>query len=377
MNILIAGDYCPHYRVADMLSKQDYSFFDNVKSLIKKADYSIVNFECPIVEGDVKPITKCGPALRTNAYAVDSIKYAGFDCVTLANNHFRDFGDAGCKTTIEALNKNGIDYVGGGDNLREAQQVLYKEIKGSKVAFVNFCENEFSIATDTRAGAAPLDAVDNYNQILEARSNADYVIVIVHGGHEYYQLPSPRMKKLYRHFITIGADAVINHHQHCYSGYEYYEGKPIVYGLGNFCFDKDKNTSVWHDGYMVTISLEKENVYIELIPYVQCREYPVVTLIDGDKKQGFNTNIDVLNKIILNDELLKTRFDEWCNTRSQWIKSIFNSYHNRYLNAAASRGWIGRPASQKEMSVVMNYIMCEAHRDITLRVLFKDLNDYE
>lgn len=374
MKILIAGDYCPNYRIADMLSKQDYSFFDNVKPLIQQADYSIVNFECPVVNGDVKPIVKCGPALRTSAYAVDSIKYVGFDCVTLANNHFRDFGDEGCKTTIEELNKKAIDYVGGGLNLSGAQQILYKEIKGHKVAFVNFCENEFSIATNESAGAAPLDAVDNYNQIVEARRNADYVIVIVHGGHEYYQLPSPRMKKLYRHFVTIGADAVVNHHQHCYSGYEYYNGKPIVYGLGNFCFDWKDKPIIWNEGYMACFSVENEKMSLVLIPYNQCGELPAIVLMEDDVKRKFYSDIDSKNDIISNDVLLNNHFEEWCSSRSPFIQTIFNSYHNRYLDAAMHRGWIGRPIPWGKMTSILNYMMCEAHRDISLNVLNKQLN---
>ena len=53
------------------------------------------------------------------------------------------------------------------------------------------------------------------------------MFLILHGGIEHYQLPSPRMKKWYRHIIDLGASAIVNHHQHCFSGYELYNGKPI------------------------------------------------------------------------------------------------------------------------------------------------------
>ncbi len=375
--ILIAGDYCPHHRVADMLSKNDFSFFDNVRDVVSQVDYSIVNFECPVVVGNVNPIKKTGPALRTIPAAVDALKYAGFDCVTLANNHFRDFGDDGCSLTIKTLTDSHIDFVGGGYNIKEAQTILYKIINGKKIAIVNFCENEFSIATEVRAGAAPMDAVDNYNQITEARRNADYVIVIVHGGHEHYQLPSPRMKKLYRHYITIGADAVVNHHQHCYSGYEYFNGKPILYGLGNFCFDWKDETSIWKEGFMVNISFDNEKIDIELIPYNQGREIPAVILKKENSLKDFYSRILSLNTIIEDDTLLKESFAKWCSKRSNTVNNIFNSYNNRYLNAAANRGWIRRPASHRDISAVYNYIICEAHRDITLNVLFNEFGDNE
>ena len=372
--ILIAGDFCPYHRISKMVADANYSFFDEIKDLTKSADYSIVNFECPVVEGDVKPIEKCGPALRTERNAVSAMKYAGFDCATLANNHFRDYGDAGCKTTIEELQKQNIDYVGGGLNLTEAQKILYKDLDGKRVAIVNFCENEFSIATETSAGAAPIDTVDNYNQITEARKNADYVLVIIHGGHEHYQLPSPRMKKLYRHYVDLGADAVVNHHQHCYSGYEYYNGKPIVYGLGNFCFDEGIENNIWNYGYMVNIDLNAVNITFEIIPYKQCNENEKVSLLLKDERISFDNKLSELNDIIGNDERLTASFEQLCSSREKWVKSIFNSYHNRYLNAAANRNLIKRPASKQAMRAIYNYIICEAHRDIVLNIIDKNYN---
>ena len=369
MNIFIGGDFCPNYRVAEMLSKQDFSFFDNVKDIISNVDYSIVNFECPIVNGNVLPINKCGPALHTVPAAVDALKYADFDCVTLANNHFRDYGDEGCITTLSELENANIDYVGGGRNIIEAQKILYKEFGNKKLAIINFCENEFSIASDCRAGAAPLDAVDNYNQITEARRNADYVLVIVHGGHEHFQLPSPRMKKLYRHFVTIGADAVVNHHQHCYSGYEYYKGKPIFYGLGNFCFDWEKRVNcMWNEGYGVSIEFGSQ-ISFKIHPIKQGGNSVEILLLRGVDKITFNNNISRLNKIIAQDNELKNEFENLLKVNKKSVQTVFSSYHNRYLNAAANRGILPRPSSIKEINSCINYVQCESHRDIVIGVL--------
>lgn len=370
MKILIAGDLCPRDRIQKAFSQGDYSAFDEIKPIIAQADYSIVNLECPVVIGEVEPIKKCGPGLRTDKSVVDAIKYAGFDCATLANNHFRDFGSAGCRTTLDELKRQNIDFVGGGNNLKEAQEILYKEIQGKRLAIVNFCENEFSIATETEGGAAPLDAVDNYNQITEARKNADYVLVIVHGGHEHYQLPSPRMKKLYRHFVALGADAVVNHHQHCYSGYEFFNGKPIIYGLGNFCFDwQGKRNSIWNEGYCVEINFCEPKIEIKLLPYIQCNQEPIIKLMQDGDKTKFEKNIKDLNDIISDDTRLNKSFQDWITIRKPSVVGIFASYHNRYLNAAAHRGWIPRIIKKNEVGAMLNYVACEAHRDITLKVL--------
>lgn len=82
--------------------------------------------------------------------------------------------------------------------------------------------------------------------------------MIVHGGVEHHQYPTKRMVQTYRFFVDAGADAVINHHQHCPCGYEIYNGKPIYYGLGNFCFDWDgKRDSMWNVGYMVALNVDR------------------------------------------------------------------------------------------------------------------------
>ena len=372
MKVLVAGDFLPKNRIQKMIDNQDYSMMDGIRSSVEEADYSIVNFECPIVLDGAKPIEKGGPNHGTTIGAVEAIKYAGFDCATLANNHFRDFGDKGCRATIESLRTYGLDIVGGGLNLKEAQKVLYKNIGGKILSVVNICENEISIATATRAGSAPLDAIDNYYQIIEARQNSDYVLVIVHGGHEHYQLPSPRMKKLYRHFISLGADAVVNHHQHCYSGYEIFDGHPIVYGLGNLCFDSaTKRSDGWYEGYMITIDFSKD-CNLVLHPYYQCKDKAVIEPMHSDSLEIFNRKIDSLNDIISDDECLAIEFDKMAKSKERTIRLLFGSYHNRYLNGAASRGLLPILATKKEIRRNGSFVRCESHLDIVQHIIFNE-----
>ena len=235
MKVLIAGDYYPNRRIKAKLNSGQCDIINNdIVKIIRSADLSVVNYESPMMEGvDCSPIEKSGPTLCSNKKAIDYIKALGFDLATLANNHTSDYGYEGLLNTISYLKAKGIATVGAGKNIQEASQIYYKD----EVAIINCCEHEFGMAGDDKAGANPLDAVQQYYQIQKARGHAKYIIVIVHGGCEHFQYPTPRMKELYRFFIDAGADAVINGHQHCYSGYEVYNGKPIFYGLGNFCFD--------------------------------------------------------------------------------------------------------------------------------------------
>lgn len=377
MKILVAGDFCQKYRVDEVVKQKRYELlFDEVKPIIEEADYSIVNFEFPIVLDSTKvdPIPKSGPNLRGTIEAVDAIKYAGFDCCTLANNHILDQGQQCCLDTIIELQKSGIDTVGAGKNLTVASSILYKEIRGEKLAVINCCEHEFTIATEKTAGANPLNPIQQFYKIQEARRNADYVLVIVHGGHEHYQLPSPRMQETYRFFIDAGADAVVNHHQHCYSGYEEYKGKPIFYGLGNFCFDNiGKRKSIWNDGYMVTIDFKKGDTQaFQLTPYSQCNENVTVKLLKD--KEVFDKTIIKLNQIICDEESLLLTTSEYYASTAKSVLDRYIPYENKFFKKLFRMHMLPSLISTKRYLSIWNYIECEAHRDkqiFAFRKLFK------
>lgn len=362
MKILIAGDYCPQNRVASAFECSDYySVLSEVREIVCEADYSIVNLECPVVESDAKPIVKQGPSLKCSSSGIDALKYAGINCVTLANNHFLDFGEIGAQETISTLNSRGIDYVGGGMNLEQASKILYKDINGHTLAIINCCEHEFSIATESSSGSNPLNPIRQYYAITEAKTNADRVLVITHGGHEHFQLPSPRMVETYRFFIDAGADAVINHHQHCYSGYEVYHGKPIFYGLGNFCFDNPEfYHGFWTEGYAVLLDFSYDNPSYILCPYRQCTDIPTISFLP---RNAFKKEINQLNSIIGTPSLLKDAIEKYYSEYTIQYSSIFEPFYNHYYKLARYKGWIPSLVGKCRKLAAQNYVCCEAHRD--------------
>lgn len=369
IKVLIAGDYCPQERISSLIEAGDYSFFEKIRDIISSVNYSIVNLECPIAIEGQDPIQKCGRNLKCHPKAIDALKYAGFNCVTLANNHLKDFGEDSVLTTLRELDSRKMDRVGGGETLQDSQKALLLSIEGKRIAIINFCENEFSIATPNGAGAAPIDLIENYRQIVESKVSADYTIVIVHGGHEMRQLPSPMMQKRYRWYVDIGADVVVNHHQHCFSGYEDYKGKPIIYGLGNFCFDKrTQRDSIWNEGYMVCLVFDS-GVSLKLIPYQQCNDRPGVFPLEGGEIEEFNKTVLTLNSIINDQTSLEADFEEYCTLKKKSVLGLFSPFTNRYLRGAAQKGLIPFFLPKKKLAQIYDYINCEAHRDITLNCL--------
>ena len=361
IKILVAGDYCPQNRVAALFERDDYApFFSDVKNVIEDVDYSIVNLECPVTKGDEKSIVKYGANLQCSEKGIEALQWAGVNCVTLANNHFLDYGEEGVENTLETCRKYEIDVVGGGRNYQEASNILYKELGGKLLAIINCCEHEFSIATEKTAGSNPLNPIQQYYAIKKAKEKADYVLVIVHGGHEYYPLPSPRMQETYRFFVDAGADGIVNHHQHCYSGYEVYKGKPIFYGLGNFCFDNGLEMNMkWSEGYMVIFKMD-DTISFEIIPYRQCYDLANVRLLD---KASFNKELNKLHAIINDPNQLKESVEQYYESCSLDYSDILEPCYNKYYLACKSRGWLPSLISKARKVRSANYICCESHRD--------------
>lgn len=101
--------------------------------------------------------------------AVDAIKYAAFTCATMANNHILYFCADGLRKTVCCCQSRGLNVVGAGDNLDGAGRVLYLEKDGKRLAVINCCEYEFSVATETSAGANPLNPIRQFYSIQEAK----------------------------------------------------------------------------------------------------------------------------------------------------------------------------------------------------------------
>ena len=362
MKILVAGDFVPKNRLVPIMAGGKYEpLFNSVKEIISSTDYSLVNLECPIVEDGDKPISKYGPNLQCSSKVVEAIKFAGFKCATLANNHIRDFGDVAVKRTMLVLRNNGIDTVGAGENLDAAAIILYHQHDGKTLAVINCCENEFSTATKNHFGANPLNVARQYYAITEAKKNANYVLLIVHGGHEHFQLPSPRMVETYRFFIDAGADAVVNHHQHCYSGYETYKGKPIFYGIGNFCFDNPvRRKGSWTEGYMVAIDFSLEKPTYEIYPYNQCADEPRIELL---AKDAFDARLKEINTIISDSCKLQTEVNKYYSGCMNNYENVFEPIRNRFYLAAKKRGLVPSLVNKGRKLMAYDFINCESHRD--------------
>lgn len=372
IKIFISGDFAPRMRVNEVIKNGDYQLlFNDVLPLINDADVAITNLESPLLEKGI-PIAKTGPNLKAPIKSIEALKFAGFKMVTLANNHMMDYGQDGLFSTIKTCEDNQIKHIGAGSNLEGAELIQYFELKGQRIAFINCCENEWSTTQGEESGCNPLNEVGLYYQINEAKSNSDYVILIIHGGHETYEYPSPRMKKLYRWFVDLGVDSVIGHHTHCFSGYELYKGKPIVYSLGNFIFDSDKRKSSWNIGAAAILSIQESNINLALYPFTQCDDTVGAHLFDEKKKEEWLTKAQIKTSQIQDDKLLYDKFKGFVAKQERLYRSYLEPKSPSWILAAKNRGWLPRRVRGDKRLLLQNIIRAEAHRDIILELLSRE-----
>ncbi len=350
----------------------------SVEELFASAEYRILNLEAPITPNEPNhKILKTGPNLRTSEdTTMPYLKQLKTDMVTLANNHILDYGTIGLQNTLETLKRNRITYVGAGNNLDEAARPYTLEKEGIKIAILNFAENEWSSATKDKGGANPLDIIDNVRQIKTAKAKHDKAICIIHGGHEHYNLPSPRMQKQYRFYAENGADLIVGHHTHCIGGYEIFQGVPIYYNLGNFLFTKNALNPDWYIGLILEIEWEKDELKTNLHPVCQEKGIFRLYLPKGQEKEEILNRVHSYAEIIKNESLLEQSWEHYISQKAKeylnyW--SPFSFIKNRYLRGALNKLGIDFK-NKKGLSLFLNLMRCEAHSDLSKEIISNYLN---
>lgn len=364
MKILVTGDFVIQNKSTsiDINNENDlHNVFHEIKELCTSCDYAITNLENPVTESSDK-ICKDGPHLKMAPRFMKTLTYCGFNVVTLANNHLKDYGSHGVIDTIKSCRIHNIQTVGAGININAAYKPLILKKNNLTIGIINVCESESSIATTEEAGAAPFDLITIFHTVKEIRSQCNYIIVIVHGGCENYPYPTPEMKRKYRFLADIGTDIVINHHQHCYSGYEIYNNVPIFYGIGNLFFDEHNNVEKWYYGLALVLNFG-EKVEFEILPFKQCKNQLEVRFICSSADEMLHD----INKVIADDALLKEMFKK--HVESSLALSPFTPYNNHYIKALYHRHILPALISKQKAIDIKNRIQCESHYEVILEKL--------
>jgi Putative enzyme of poly-gamma-glutamate biosynthesis (capsule formation) len=198
------------------------------------------------------------------------LKESGFNVIEITGNHNNDFGSRFNTASIEMLERAGMHYFGGGKNKSDAEKARYIRIKGKTIAFVGFneCGPVAAWATETSAGAARFSKDLFTRLITEARQKADIVIVTAQWCNENDPVPQELQKKYFHQAADLGADIMVSSSAHRPMGLEFYRGRFISYGLGNFLFDQMQSIN-HRRGLIARHHLYGgRHITTELIPYL-------------------------------------------------------------------------------------------------------------
>lgn len=288
VSLIAVGDNMLSRDVARRINIKGVDYpYDQTRDYLKSADITFGNLETPITPGPSVPVNSM--TFRSDPKVVPGIARAGFDVLSLANNHTPNYGQSGLLDTFRYLSEAGIKYVGAGKNAEEAEAPLYVESQGIKFAFLAY--NDSDVVPDSygasanRAGTNLMDISKMQKAVIAAKKNADIVIVSMHSGIEYTATPNSHQKNFAHAAVDAGADIVLGHHPHVTQTLEKYNGKFIIYSLGNFVFDQMWSQET-RKGMTAKIFFTQKGVdRIEFHP-VMIYDYAQPRLLDGKEKEA-------------------------------------------------------------------------------------------
>lgn len=282
----------------------------NMLGLLKNADLTIINLENAVAKSGV-PWHKTPKVFfyKADPKAIDVLKAAGVNYVTLANNHVLDYEEEALIETLQHLEKSKIPYAGAGRNIAEASKPAFLKAKDIKVAVIAFTDNMPEWAAEkAKPGVNYIEILmDNKNfgkikkAIEDVKRKADIVVVSAHWGPNMRQRPSNEFKKFARAAIDAGAYIFHGHSAHIFQGIEIYKGKLIMYGTGDFIDDYAVDPLLRNDQtflFLVTLSKGKINK-IELIP-------SIISLMQVNRAYGSDFE-EISEKMIMLSKEMETK----------------------------------------------------------------------
>jgi poly-gamma-glutamate synthesis protein (capsule biosynthesis protein) len=272
VSLIAVGDISYSRGIERIVRKEkdiNYPFL-KIQNYLTNADLVFGNLETPITQGAEIPDFEI--IFRSNPGTEKALKQAGFSILSLANNHTPNFGEKGLKDTFSYLESAGIKYVGAGQNEQAANQPVYIEVKGIKLAFLAYNDTDVVPdsyeASENRAGTAFMRTEKMSKTVKEAKQKVDFVIVSMHSGTEYADTPNNSQINFAHAAIDAGADLIIGHHPHVVQTLEKYKEKYIFYSLGNFVFDQPQSQGT-KEGLAIKVYFAKDEINkVSLLPVV-------------------------------------------------------------------------------------------------------------
>ena len=266
ITLLFVGDIMLSRDVAKQISKNnDFHFpFLKIADVVQGADVAFGNLEGPISmrganQGSIY-------SFRADPRVIEGLTFAGFDVLSIANNHIWDWGSDALYDTLTFLKDAGIKPVGAGVSYSDANAPTVADVKGRRVAFfayTNLYPDSFE-ASDISLGISDFDLPKVQEAIQQIRGVADVIVVSIHWGEEYKTQSNVEQQAIARALMNAGADLVVGHHPHVVQEVREYalENRRkawVAYSLGNFVFDQNFSKETM-EGLMLEVKVKNGKI---------------------------------------------------------------------------------------------------------------------
>ncbi len=349
MKLILCGDLVPTQATRPAFDRADLrALMGDSLPVLRSGDFTVANLECALTDREEK-IRKCGPNLKGMPSDARVIASCGFTHLGLSNNHVYDYGEAGMRDTVAAVQSAGMVPFGFGENDRDSRRPLILTKDGERTAIVAVCEHEYSYALPHRFGANPFDPFDTMQDIADAKKTCGHVIVLYHGGKEQCEYPSPRLRKACRAMIRAGASLVLTQHSHCIGCRERYLHGEIVYGQGNFNFVGHSDHPHWRSGLIVRAECGADGLKTEYLPV--CVTDTGITLAPGTEKKALLDAFDARSAILCDEDKWMAEWEKFCFSLPYYVDAVRNAFTDV-------------PQGEFCRQVFPHYLDCEAHLDV-------------
>jgi len=368
-SVIIGGDVYPGIKSTPLLGAGNARcVFNGLTAWFENADLCLANLEGPLTNVST-PIDKIGPLHAAAEACIIGLKSAGIGLLNLGNNHIMDQGQQGLDSTIRLCEENGLAYVGAGKNLEAAGRPIVKTLKGVRVGFLSYAEHEFGMADSTEPGANPLNLVHFSRTVAAHRTEWDHLVVLVHGGNEYYPYPRPDLRELCQFLIDQGAKTVVCQHSHCAGCYESYQGGHIVYGQGNLVFDERSSRACEQEGFLVALEIAGDGAArMRPLPFFQSPLTPGPDTDDA-KAAPFLRHLEERSQAILEPGFVEQQWKKFCRENSDRYLSLLQGYGWRVRQWDRRLRFLRFFRSKKQMQMWLQLLRCESHRAALIGIL--------
>lgn len=242
--MIFVGDMMFDRSIARIINEQQDPLFPfaHTATWLRSADITMGNLEGPISERGTRQGSIYSFRFAPTS-TIAGLRFAGFDLVSLANNHIWDYGSRAALDTLSALKTHEISSVGFGQQSDEANGAVIKTVAGATVAFLGFTDfyGESARATESTPGLSFLaeELIRDRVRTVKKTGGVDVLVVALHWGEEYKTEANERQRRFARELIDAGADLIVGHHPHVAQEVEKVQGGIVAYSLGNFIFDQN------------------------------------------------------------------------------------------------------------------------------------------